>query len=360
MSTAARPLSNGFRKGPELQECRPSSNTSTDGNGSAVQWKAKRERRIPKGGYTELPNAVLRLWLPALSNSEKNLLVWALQDTVSFHRDDSNLHGVTYRQIADQTASHRHSIEQAALILSSIGLVVSRGIASETGYRRVFSVNTELLENPRMTLPELVQKMDQTRSKILSNKCPQSVQKLDILGPKNVPASVQKMDRLYKEQIKSGKERKQTNKTVVGVALTRTAEQIYSNHPVTRRDIGHGGVRQKLSAIIRRKKLSGPEAGDYLEALGQRHARHCVSVQWTKDLGSYVKSLDVWLDPVAERYDQPPAEDSYPRVTEEQNRAFLEWSAASLDRELAAMEPGNAQPPITETKQEMLDRMFPR
>jgi hypothetical protein len=163
--------------------------------------------REPSGGYTALPNALLRVWIPALSGAETSLLMWVIQDTLAWHRDTTK--PATYRLIARQANVHRHSIERAVAVLAEIGLICVHDADGNAGaYAQVFTPNSLLLQNPPLEFEALVQKLDQLRSGDSSKKGTDVVQERDTVGTKNGPMLVQKRDPSYKEESKELKESK--------------------------------------------------------------------------------------------------------------------------------------------------------
>jgi len=182
--------------------------------GAPNRWETPPPRVIPNpstdlsaGGYTALPNALLRVWIPALSGSETALLMWVIQDTLAWHRETTK--PATYRLIAKQANIHRHSIEKAAAVLAEIGLIRVRNADGDAGaYAQIFTLNSFLLQNPPLELEALVQKLDQARTEDWSKKRTDAVQKKDTVGTKNGPTLVLKKDRSYKEESKELKESK--------------------------------------------------------------------------------------------------------------------------------------------------------
>jgi len=159
------------------------------------------------GGYTTLPNALLRIWIPVLSGAEVTLLMWVIQDTLAWHRDTTR--PATYRFIALRTNLHRHSIERAMATLTEIGLISIRDEEENAGaYAQVFAIDSYLLQNPPLDLEALVQKMDRVRRGDRSKKGTDEVQKKDTISPKMGPTLVPKKDRSYKEEIKDLNESK--------------------------------------------------------------------------------------------------------------------------------------------------------
>jgi hypothetical protein len=159
-----------------------------------------------EGGYTALPNAVLRVWIPSLSGAETSVLMWLIQDTLSWHRQDSK--PTTYRLIAKRANIHRHSVERAVAVLTGIGLIGVREPDESVGaYSQSFTINTALLQTPPMELDSLVQRLDHLRNTSKKGTA-HTVLERDLSGPKNGPVLVQKKDPLKKEESKEAKETK--------------------------------------------------------------------------------------------------------------------------------------------------------
>ena len=146
---------------------------------------------LKASGYTALPNALLRIWIPVLSGSETSLLIWVIQDTLAWHRVTTR--PATYRLIAKQANVHRHSIEKAAAVLAEIGLISVGNADGDAGaYAQIFTLNSFLLQNPPLEFEALVQKVDEARTEDWSKKRTNVVPKKDIVGPKNGPTLVLK------------------------------------------------------------------------------------------------------------------------------------------------------------------------
>ena len=165
----------------------------------------------PSGGYTALPNALLRVWIPALSGAETALLMWVIQDTLAWHREETK--PTSYRLIAQRANVHRHSIESAVVALTGIGLIrVRDGGGDAEGCGQIFTIDSGLLQNPPWSSVLWSKNWTSSESGIgpkiwrqWSKNRTISVQKLDCLWSKNWTWLVQKLDRLIRKKLKKKK-----------------------------------------------------------------------------------------------------------------------------------------------------------
>jgi hypothetical protein len=260
------------------------------------------------GGYTTLPNALLRIWIPALSGAEIAVLMWVIQDTLAWHRDRTK--PATFRFIAQRTNLHRHSIERAMATLTEIGLITIRDAEENAGaYAQVFVIDAFLLQNPPLEFEALVQKMDQLRTGDWSQKGTDVVKKRDTISPKMGPTLVQKEDRSYKEEIKELKESKK-----LASADSQELEQEIRDRIVRSRlsTLGRTPLDTRTVANIRNQieRLSADwQAKEVLETMEHKCAEFARNPRMAESWGLVVT---VVRDAVVQTLTRP-AEDAEPR-----------------------------------------------
>ena len=282
------------------------------------------------GGYTALPNALLRVWIPALSGAETALLMWVIQDTLAWHRDITK--PATYRLIAKQANVHRHSIEKAATVLREIGLIeIREGDETAGAYAQIFTLNSFLLQNPPLELAALVQKLDQLRRGDWSKKRTDGVQKKDTVGTKNGPTLVQKRDRSYKEEIKELKESKKLAsceseelEQEIRERIARSRLSVLGGHPLDNRTVANiRNLIERLSADW--------QAREVLETMEHKCVEFARNPKMAETWGLVVK---VVRDAVAEIFARPL------EFSEETGPANIQkpWSWMTTEERTAARE----------------------
>ena len=279
----------------------------------------------PSGGYTALPNALLRVWIPALSGAETALLMWVIQDTLAWHREETK--PTSYRLIAQRANVHRHSIESAVVALTGIGLIRVRDAGGDAeGCGQIFTIDSGLLQNPPMEFGALVQKLDQLRKRDRSKKRTAVVQKLDHPGPKIGLSLVQKLDMVgpkigppYKEEIKEKESKKLASESQeldqeIRDRIGRSRLIEIDGRPLDNRTVAN--IRAQIERLP-----DEPHAQEVLETLEDKCAELARYPERAKSWGLVVT---VVTDAVSQTFRPPMKKDWFWMTTEERTAARAE------------------------------------